>query len=115
MILTAPHPTWAQGPNLLQSRGLQSNRCYQASVSFQCENICTIDLFPKTQAGISLISAKTPPALIKAPGHFFKIKFRVIDIEKSQAQILSWETQTRVQLSDSLRHQSGVLKSIRCP
>lgn len=101
-------------PTLFQARGFHKGICYHEMAALNCSKLCTMTLFPKTQAELSMRIPEAPPRLRQAPGHFFDIKFKIVNDSGNEAQVLDWKPATFEALKSKIARSNGMAVSSPC-
>ena len=100
--------------SVYQARGLRKDSCYTEKVTISCKDQCTMNLFPMTQAQLSLSISQVPKDLRMAMGHFFEVSFKVKTDSGSEVEILKWRTTTTENIKKEIQSSDGNLRKRKC-
>ncbi|HEY8272419.1 MAG TPA: hypothetical protein VIG33_16120 [Pseudobdellovibrionaceae bacterium] len=108
IFMTSLFSTAAPQMNVFQARGLRKGKCYQEIASLNCKETCTLDLFPTTQAQITLYVNDISKKDRMTMGHLFEVRFKVLNKEANEIKTLSIDSAltrdsfSAIQLSDGM-------------
>lgn len=100
--------------NVFQARGLKKDKCYQEIASLNCKETCTLDLFPTTQAQITLNVKEISKKDRMTMGHLFEVKFKVLSKEANEIKILSLVSISNRDFSSTIQSSDGMVALKSC-
>ncbi len=100
--------------NLFQARGLKKDKCYQEMASLICKERCTLDLFPTTQAQITLNVQEISKKDRMTMGHLFVVKFKVLNKDANKIKILSINSASTREFASEIQSSDGMITSRSC-
>lgn len=100
--------------SVYQARGLKKDNCYTEQVAISCKDQCTMNLFPMTQAQLSLSISQVPKDLRMAMGHFFEVNFKVKTDSGNEVEILKWSAITTEKIKKEIQGSDGNLRKRKC-
>lgn len=114
IFLTSSFLTAAPKINLYQARGLKKDKCYQEMASLVCNEKCTLDLFPTTQAQITLNVQEISKKDRMTMGHLFETRFKVLNKDASEIKILSINNVSARIFFNMIQSSDGRVTSKNC-
>lgn len=100
---------------LFQARGLAKGKCYEEPASLICQkDKCVLDLFPTTQAQISLHVKEISQKDRMQMGRLFIASFQVVNDQANQIKILSLAKVSEKQFISRIRASSGIVVARKC-
>ena len=114
IFMTNSFSTATPQMNAFQARGLKKDNCYQETVSLICKEKCTLDLFPTTQAQITLnVKDISKKDRIKM-GHLFEVKFKVLNKEANEIKIISVDSRSTRDFFSAIQSSDGMVIPKNC-
>ena len=101
-------------PSLFQARGLQKDHCYREMASLVCNSSCNLTLLPLTQGQVALNIQEISEHDRKLLGHFFQVKFKVLNQRADQIKILLVSQVSDRAFKANIEKSSGLFVPINC-